>query len=128
MISFGQQAYCQSGDVCDTLYESIDLTEEAGFGNNQEAYNKLLQKDIIDAISKYPKEVCQSITSLKIKLVISPGGGIHNMDFLREIPGAVEKDIRNLILQANIWKAGKVNEREVCSSFLLYISCIRWMR
>lgn len=127
LFIFCVKLYGQSDTDCSEVYTYEQLTSEPGFGENFEQYERLVNQDMMEVFSWLRKEYLVELSTFKAKMVIGPGGKIFEIKFIKPLPNIAERKIDSIIRNSTIWQAGRINEKEVCSEYYLYIGCIKWL-
>lgn len=115
----------QVSAVCDTIYESPEIV--AKYRGGVEELSKYATKKIIPIIGQCMREDKVVISKLRALLTIDMNGKIIGVKFIKSgMSKKWESKLRVEYLKMPTWISAKDHHKNVCSTFLFPIACMKW--
>lgn len=119
-LSFSQST------ACDTIYDHPDKL--ASFAKGNKGLLDFVSKHLMQSLQDCKKETGHLVTKLNVKLTINHLGKVISVDFLQaDIPQSCKDSMKlNFLIDMDNWTPAINKGENVCSIFILPISCIKW--
>ena len=129
ILLFGQAGIgtydLNQGKPCDSVYTFTQLTTEAELLSHTPL--ELVQEIMIPPLAELREKYETIVSSLAIRIVIDEEGNAIEVELLKDFPALYQEKIRNKLIEQVRWKPADLNGQSVCSEWIFYVSCIKWM-